>query len=79
MPEPFKNKFNTTLISDMALCFSKHDKGFKKEAFILAASEPLDALELKARSQHIMQTMADFLPPDFEKAAAILLHNLRLC
>jgi 3-methyladenine DNA glycosylase AlkC len=76
MPEPFKNQFNETLIGHMGDHFFRVDPDFDRAAFVQRASDNLDGLELKERASQITRAMAGFLPPDFEKAAQILLASL---
>jgi hypothetical protein len=76
MPEPFKNLFNTAIISGMGKHFAKAWLEFDRPAFITTATKNLDALELKERSAQITHAIAIFLPDDFKKAAAIMLASL---
>ena len=76
MPEPFKNLFNTAIISGMGKHFAKAWLEFDRAAFITTATKNLDALELKERSAQITHAVAIFLPDDFKKAAAIMLASL---
>ena len=81
MPEPFKNSFNKNIIRDMAAHFKNKWSEFDAEAFASAASNNLETLELKARSEQITDAMIRYLPADFEKAgeivlASLLLHNI---
>jgi len=45
---------------------------FKKREFQSRALHGLDELELKARVNHVIEVLAEFLPPDFTKAMHIL-------
>lgn len=56
--------------------FSKSWPDFDCGGFISAASKNLGNLELKARSSQITAALVDYLPEDFEKAAAIMLSSL---
>ncbi len=76
MPEPFKNAFNRQLIFAMAKHFKKQWPEFNSKGFSYSASENLDKLELKERSEQIMNAMAEYLPGDFIKAGNILLASL---
>ncbi len=76
MPEPFKNVFNTQLISKMGNHFQKAWSGFDRHAFIEAAADQLETLELKARSEQITQAMCVHFPDDFGHAAEIMLSSL---
>jgi len=76
MAEAFKNAFNTKLILAMAEQFHLQWSGFKNKAFYDTASEGLDALELKQRSEQIMHAMVKYLPNDFAKAGGIILASL---
>ena len=68
MPEPFKNSFNLQLILGMADHFQNQWSEFDGKGFSDAASKNLDTLELKERSEQIMNAMIKYLPSDFMKA-----------
>lgn len=76
MPEPFKNLFNVPLIDSMGEHLRRVYPGFDAAGFIAAASEGLDELELKARSDNIEQALERFLPGDFATSAGILVASL---
>lgn len=76
MPEPFKNLFNEGVIQVLAERFLLVWPEFDHDGFLSAASEKLESLELKQRSDQITRAMASFLPSDFEHAAEILLAAL---
>ena len=76
MPEPFKNFFNTQIILGMAKCFQGQWSEFDSEEFFDAASKNLEMLELKERSEQIMNAMTAHLPNDFVKAGKIILGSL---
>ena len=76
MPEPFKNLFNETVITGMGGHFARAWPDFDQVGFVSTATDNLDALELKQRSDQITAAMAAFLPADFEHATAILLTSL---
>lgn len=72
MPEPFKHMLNVSLIREMAGHFSRVWPEFESNIFVPMASDNLDALELKERSDQITTAMARCLPQDFERAADII-------
>jgi 3-methyladenine DNA glycosylase AlkC len=74
--EPFKNLLNQQVVESMAGHFELHHRNFNKIAFIATASQGLDLLELKARTEHITQAMIMHFPADFELAGKILLASL---
>ncbi len=76
MPEPFKIFFNKDLIAGMGKHLARAWPAFDRAGFVSAATKGLDALELKQRSAQITESMANFLPHDFEETAAILLASL---
>ncbi len=76
MPEPFKNLFNIKIILGMAKHFQNQWPGFDRKGFSDAASKNLDSLELKERSNQIMNAMIMYLPSDFMKAGEIILASL---
>lgn len=77
MPEPYKNVFSVAVIEQMASCFKQADATFAYSDFINAASHDLDNLELKQRSEQIVEAMRRFLPEDFVKSSKILLASLK--
>jgi 3-methyladenine DNA glycosylase AlkC len=77
MPEPFKNVFSVAVIEQMAFCFKQADATFAYSDFINAASHDLDNLELKQRSEQIVEAMQRFLPVDFVQSSKILLASLK--
>ena len=66
------------LIRGMATHFQRHWHEFDAVAFIKAAGDDLDALELKARSEQITNAMIEYLPADFARAGEIMLASLRI-
>ncbi len=76
MPEPLKNLFNHQLIHDVARHLARVWPEIDQAGFITAASQDLDELELKQRSQQIERALERFLPKDFGQAAAILRETL---
>lgn len=76
MPEPFKNRFNPQIIRAMAERFQHQWPGFDGRGFSDAASKNLESLELKARSEQIMNAMCLYLPGDFAQAGNIILASL---
>ena len=76
MPEPFKYSFNTHIILGMAKHFQNQWPDFDRKGFSDAASKDLHSLELKQRSEQIMNAMIMYLPGDFTEAGAIMLASL---
>jgi len=76
MLEPFKNLLNKQIIEVMATNFENHWSRFDVKGFVAAATNNLNALGLKARTECIAETMIEYLPTDFEKAATIMLESL---
>ena len=76
MPEPFKNLFNEDIIRHMAECLSQAWPAFNTDAFITMAVHRLDDLELKERATQITNALSNFLPDDYEQAAAIMRASL---
>jgi 3-methyladenine DNA glycosylase AlkC len=74
--EPFKNLFNKPLVQGMATHFGRHDKKFNQKAFARFVLKDFDKLELKERSNKIVEGMAKYLPDDFPTAAKIMLASL---
>jgi 3-methyladenine DNA glycosylase AlkC len=76
--EAFKNLFNKEIICGISKQFQRHWHEFESESFVRVASDNLDALELKERSQQITNAMIEYLPTDFEKAGEIMLASLNI-
>ncbi|MEM7170320.1 MAG: hypothetical protein AAF530_09115 [Pseudomonadota bacterium] len=76
MPEAFKNVFNPERIAEMGKHLERADPNFDRTAFVTAACDKLETLELKQRSDQICQALARTLPGEFEKAAVILEKSL---
>ncbi len=74
--EPFKNLFNETIIAGMGDHFLKAWPDFNRKGFVQDATENLDTLELKQRSEQITQAMHKHLPDDFIHAGKIMLASL---
>ena len=49
---------------------------FPRDEFVAAAVDRLADLELKQRSEQIMQALATYLPDDFESAGKIMMKSL---
>jgi len=76
MAEPFKNLLNKEIIESIATHFQRQWPELDDKAFVAMATNDLDTLELKARTERITETMIKYLPADFEKAAKIILASL---
>ena len=55
---------------------ASHWSAFDRDGFVSAAADNLESLELKERSNQIVQALATFLPDDFEYAASVILASL---
>jgi len=76
MPEPFKNLFNPALIARMGDHLLAAHADFDRDAFVAAASDGLDRLELKERSAQIQAALDKSLPSDFRTACGVMLASL---
>jgi 3-methyladenine DNA glycosylase AlkC len=76
MPEAFKNNFNADVINNIAHYLSeashKHKLAFDDESFVKQASNELDTLELKARSNQIAAALDQHMPADFGEAVILI-------
>ena len=70
--EPFKNVFNKDLVQGMAEHFARHGTDFDSDGFCQFVLKDLNQLELKERSNKIVEAMAVYLPDDFKTSARIL-------
>jgi 3-methyladenine DNA glycosylase AlkC len=77
MPELFKDQFfNPQTIRALADHLLRCAPDFDRSAFVRSAGHGLEHLELMQRSAQITKALHQFLPADYEKAAAILLASL---
>lgn len=74
--ETFKNVFNEQLVGRMATQFAKHHDDFDHHGFIRQASKDFDLLELKARSNQIVDAMVEYLPKEFDSASKVIKASL---
>ena len=72
MAEPFKNVFNSQLVTSLAAHIKKQYPEFKDQVFCDAIIPNLEKLELKERSQSITQQLDALLPSDFERFSNII-------
>lgn len=76
MPEPFKNFFNPSMITQMGTHLARCNSDFDDKAFIRLATDGLEPLELKQRSDHILSALEATLPDDFNAAGNLLVSAL---
>jgi len=72
MPEPFKNLLGPQVVADIAHHLQRVHAGFDAKRFKALANKGLDALEMKARAQHICNALEPTLPDDFNTAASVM-------
>jgi 3-methyladenine DNA glycosylase AlkC len=72
MAEPFKNLINAQTVRHAGAQLKRAWPGFDQSAFERAAARGLEGLEMKARAMQIAQALDMHLPPDFDRAAAIV-------
>ncbi len=70
-PKAFKHWFSTARVKDLAGRIAQLDRRFDRKAF-LAATAPLETLELKARVALIAEALHVALPIPFPEAAALI-------
>ena len=68
----FKDLYDRAMVEELAGRLAAAWPELERDAFVESAAGGLDALELKARSNHIAGALAEHLPTDFERALAIL-------
>jgi len=76
MAEPFKNLIGAELVRTARRHLQRVWPEFAGARFERLALAGLDALELKARAQHVAAALEATLPDDFDAAAAILERSL---
>lgn len=75
MEERFSLKdhlFNEESVGYLASLLADAEQGFPAEDFIARVVAPLPGLELKERITHIAEVLAEFLPPVYSDAAALI-------
>ncbi len=72
MAEPFKNLLNAQVVAEIGRHLQRASPEFNSERFKVLAHAGLDALELKARTQHICHALEATLPGDFNAAAVVM-------
>ncbi|EHR70906.1 DNA alkylation repair enzyme [Burkholderiales bacterium JOSHI_001] len=70
--EPFKNLLNASVVAHAAAQLSRAAPDFDAKRFQRLATRGLDALEFKARADHIASALQACLPADFDQAATML-------
>ena len=70
--EPFKNLINAQTVRDCACHLQRAWPKFDSDRFEALALTGLDALEFKARAEHLCTALEATLPKDFTAATAIL-------
>ena len=76
MPEPFKNFFNPNLIKLMGRNLSRANSNFEENRFVERATDGLDQLELKERSNQITLALEKTLGDNFVVACRTLVDAL---
>lgn len=72
MAEPFKNLINREGVAAMRRHLTRAWPAFDGARFEALAVDGLEALELKARAQHLCAALEATLPADFEAAARVI-------
>jgi 3-methyladenine DNA glycosylase AlkC len=72
MPEPFKNLISAAVVQTIGQHLQRVDKRFDRQRFETLGSTGLEALELKARVQHVARALVNTLPTDVDRAAGLL-------
>jgi len=77
MAEPFKNLINAQTVQAVAHHLHRVWPAFPAAAFERQAGDGLDALEFKARAEHLSAALQATLPEDFLHAADVLQASLK--
>ena len=72
MPEAFKEKLNSEAIKNLADIIKLNYSDFNYSEFVQSATNTLDTLELKARSNQIKDALFKCLPKDLNTVKAII-------
>ena len=70
--EPFKNLINKGTVEAIGTQLQRAWPAFDRKRFQKLGQTGLDALEFKARAQHVSAALEATLPEDFDQAAALL-------
>ncbi|MFT5680214.1 MAG: 3-methyladenine DNA glycosylase AlkC [Myxococcota bacterium] len=76
MPEPFKNFISPASMAQLADGLFTGTPTFPRDAFLAAAIDGLEPLELKARVRHVARALHASLPKDWDTALAVLLAGM---
>ena len=76
MPEPFKNAFNPQMIRLLAKHLQRAQADFPSKNFIKVATKNLEQLELKQRSNQIVEALIECMPQKFPLACDTILKAL---
>nr|WP_315194515.1 DNA alkylation repair protein [uncultured Aquabacterium sp.] len=77
MAEPFKNLIGSAVVQAVSHHLRRVDGGFDAKRFEALALNGLEALEFKARAQHLAQALLATLPEDFDACATWLERSLK--
>lgn len=72
MPEPFKNLINPGTVRQIGAQMKRAWPAFDRQRFERLAGDGLEALELKARAQHVRAALEATLPEAFDAAADVI-------
>ncbi len=76
MAEPLKNSFGPDVVERVADALLEAGATFDRAAFVAAALDGFDDLELTGRAAHVAATMADHLPADRAEALRLVTASL---
>ncbi len=76
MAEPLKNNYGTEIPRRIAAMIAAVFPEFPAGVFLRGCLDGYEALELMPRARHISRHLAAHLPPDFPRAAGILIASL---
>ena len=74
--EPFKNQIGPQLVTLIADAIADQTQEFPRNAFVAHALAGLEEMEMRARVEHLAETLARHLPDDFERSVGVLLASL---
>lgn len=76
MPEPFKNFINPASMTQLADALFIGTPSFPRDAFLAAAVDGLEPLELKDRVRHVARALHAHLPGDWDEALGVMLAGM---
>jgi 3-methyladenine DNA glycosylase AlkC len=76
MAEPLKHQFGPGVVRSIAAMLQAAEPAFPRDAFVADVLDGFEALELKARAQHLADAMQRHLPEPYPRALDVVLRSV---